>query len=118
MTEIYVFFYPLLTQFTRCRNALIIGSTTGRLAFELGRYFREVRGIDHFFGRTITCYKFQNSGEVQYNFPLEGSYRTVGKKAVLKQDDDLDSQDIVDAETLEFKSVEKLLRKKKVCFLK
>lgn len=42
----------------------------------------------------------------------------MGKKAVLKQDDDLDSQDIVDAETLEFKSVEKLLRKKKVCFLK
>ena len=40
----------------------------------------------------------------------------MGRTAVLKQDDDL--EDIVDAETLEIKSVEKLLQKKKVCFLK
>ncbi|CAG7837833.1 unnamed protein product [Allacma fusca] len=93
----------------RCTRTLVIGSGTGKLVFELDNYCSQVIGVDIFFSRIITCFRFQNDSQVKYDFPLEGTYRTVEKEAVVTK---VASADEVDSESLAIKSVDKILKSK------
>jgi len=66
-----------LTDFqVNLKRALVIGSSTAALAFELSKSCHEVKGIERSFTKVVTSYQFQNAKDVSYFFPLEGSHRT------------------------------------------
>ncbi|CAL8139520.1 unnamed protein product [Orchesella dallaii] len=65
-----------------CTRALIVGSKTGALAFNLSKVFTQVKGIERSFSQVVTCYRFQNLDNFVYQFPLEGSLKTANRTVV------------------------------------